>query len=467
MATGVGLHIAEHACTAAVVGDDGDPHFIIREPILHMSEDGDAMLGGAAAPPGYTQTITGFISAVGDPAGVAVDDGEAYRGEDLLATAMFCLINLTADHLNGPAEFYATHPGGWPATQVFALRGALDYLGLKSVALIGEDELPPRPRHAPGDAGRYFAECAGRAALAVVLETPAGATPPDPTTAENSFLDTVVMPKLGSGDTPAKAYSAVTPTPTYPAPATPDAYSGAAPAEAYSAAAPAADPEATYGGPSLGVLAAGLGVSPAAGALPAAEPLTPKTNPPGAAPGTPRPSGSAAPAGSKTGSKISRRTAVLVAAAAFAGLLIGAIGVTALLRTGAAEPGLPPSTSTTAPPAAPPPPVAPQPVAPPAPEPTYEPEPTYVPEPTGTPEPPPATTPPPVTITTQAPAPTTSAPGTEPSGPTLTEPTETTETTTTRARPGFDFFPFPNPFRTEDRDLPDTGSQEGSQEEAR
>ncbi|MGI5222540.1 hypothetical protein [Nocardia sp. CA-290969] len=460
MATGVGLHIAEHACTAAVVSDDGDPHFIIREPILHMSEDGDATLGGATAPPGYTQTITGFISAVGDPAGVAVDDGEAYRGEDLLATAMFCLINLTADHLNGPAEFYATHPGGWPATQVFALRGALDYLGLKSVALIGEDELPPRPRHAPGDAGRYFAESAGRAALAVVLETPAGATPPDPTTAENSFLDTVVMPKLGAGDTPAKAYSAVTPTPTYPAPA--ESYSGAAPAEAYSAAAPAADPEATYGGPSLGVLAAGLGVSAAAGALPAAEPPSSPTNPPAPVPETPGPTGKARP----TGSKISRRTAVLVAAAALVGLLIGAVGVTALLRTGAAEPGPAPTTSVTTPPAAPPPPAAPQPLAPPAP--TYEPEPTYVPEPTVTPETPPATTPPPVTVTTQSPVPTTSVPSsTVPSGPTLTDPTETTETTTTRSRPGFDFFPFPNPFRTEDRDLPDTGSQEGRQEEAR
>ncbi|MEU1985090.1 hypothetical protein [Nocardia sp. NPDC019395] len=459
MATGVGLHIAEDACTAAIVSDDGDPHFVIREPILHMSEDGDAALGGLSAPPGYRHTITGFVSAVGDPAGVPVDDGEAYRGEDLLATAMFCLINLTAEHLNGPAEFYATHPGHWPAAQVFALRGALDYLGLGSVALIGENELPPRGGHSAEEIGRYFAECAGRAALDVVLETPAGATPPDPTTAENSFLDTIVMPKPVTGDTPAKAYSAVTPAATHPAPAT---------AEAYSEADPAADPEATYGGPSLGVLAAGLGGSAAAGLLPAAEPRTPDTSPPvtgttaaatGGAPRTP------APASEPKGS---RRTATLVATAALVGLVIGALGVTAFLRTGAAEPGpVPSTTAVTETPVAPPPPVPPQPIAPPPAEPTYAPEPTYEPEPTPTPEPS-VVAPPPVTTTTQSVPPTDSAPtSTEPSGPTLTEPTTTEQTTTTRARPGFEFFPFPVPFRTEDPELPDTGSKEGAQEEAR
>lgn len=456
MATGVGLHIAERACTAAVVNADGDPHFIIRDPILHMSDDGDAELGGATAPPGYTHTITGFVSAVGDPAGVSVDDGEAYRGEDLFATAMFCLINLTADYLDGPAEFYATHPAGWPAAQVFALRGALDYLGLKSVALIGEDELPPRPGgHNAEEIGRYFAESAARAALAVVLETPAGLTPPDPTTAENSFLDTVVMPKLGAGDTPAKAYSAVSPSPAYPT--TPAV-------EAYAQSDPPADPEATYGGPSLGVLAAGLGVaSAAAGSLPAADPGPESTPRPPKSPATPPEGAARTPA--EPAPKASRRTVVLIAVAAFVGLLIGALGVTAFLRPGAAEPGPAPVPSTVTETPAPPPPAPPEPVAPPPPEPTYIPEPTYEPEPETTE---PTLTTPPVPSTTEPVPPTSSVPGTtEPSGPTLTDPTTTTETTTTRRRPGYEFFPFPMPFRTEDPDLPDTGSKEGSQEEAR
>ncbi|MEV3962417.1 hypothetical protein AB0M34_16200 [Nocardia sp. NPDC050193] len=442
MATGVGLHIAEYACTAAVVDDEGDPRFILREPVLYMSEEGDAALGGAVPPPGHSHTITGFVAAVGDPAGVVVDDGEAYRGEDLLATALFCLINLTAEHLNGPAEFYAAHPAGWDAVQVMALRGALDYLGLKSVALVGEDELPPGPAHlTPADTGRYFAESAGRAALAAVLETPAGATPPDPSTAQNSALDTVVMPKLRDGDTPAKAYSALV---------------------------PALDPEATYGGPSLAAIAAGpapaTGSRPATGSGPAAGPRLATGTAAAVSTATPaKPATEAAATDPKQGT---RRTVALVAAAAFGGLLIGALGVTAILRPGAAEPGEPATTSVTeAPP--PPPPIQPQPVAP-APEiPSYTPEPTYEPEPTYAEEPPPA--PPPVTVTETTPAPTT-APSTtapEPSGPTLIEPTTEPTTTTTRTRPRF--FPFPVPFRTEDpeMDLPDTGSKEGRQEEAR
>ncbi|WP_327149212.1 hypothetical protein [Nocardia sp. NBC_01329] len=438
MATGVGLHIAEYACTAAVVDDDGDPHFILREPVLHMSDEGDAVLGGAVAPAGYSHTITGFVAAVGDPAGVVVDDGEAYRGEDLLATALFCLINLTADHLNGPAEFYATHPAGWPAAQVLALRGALDYLGLKSVTLIGEDELPaPATRLTPGETARYFAESVGRAALAVVLRTPAGATPPDPGTAQNSALDTVVMPKLRDGDTSAKAYSAMV---------------------------PAMDPEATYGGPSLGVLAAGLGSAAEPGPTTDARPGTGTSAALSTAAAKPAAKAAAAAPPRRDRSGGGRRTAGLVAAAAVGGLLIGAVGVTAILRTGAAEPGEPVTTSVTEtpppPPPVQPPPVQPQPVAP-VPE-TYEPEPTYIEEPTVEP-------PPPVTVTETTPAPTTVPPTStgRPTGPTLTEPTTETETTTTRTRPRY--FPFPVPFRTDDPDvnLPDTGSQEGGQEEAR
>ncbi|GGL27300.1 hypothetical protein [Nocardia jinanensis] len=443
MATGVGLHIAEYACTAAVVDDDdGEPHFILREPVLHMSEEGDAVLGGAVAPPGHTHTITGFVAAVGDPAGVVVDDGEAYRGEDLLATALFCLINLTADHLNGPAEFYATHPAGWPAAQVLALRGALDYLGLKSVTLIGEDELPAQPGGlTPAETARYFAEIAGRAALAVVLQTPAGATPPDPTTAQNSALDTVVMPKLR--DTSAN--------------------------KAYSAMVPAMDPEATYGGPSLGAIAAGLGPAaepaPATGARPATGTAAALSASAAAKP-TAIPAAAGPPRRDRS-SGGARRTAALVAAAAVGGLLIGALGVTAVLRPGAAEPGEPAATSVTETPQAPPP-VQPQPVAPLPETPAYTPEPTYDPEPTYTEESTVAP-PPPVTATETIPEPTTVPPtGTgEPTGPTLTEPTTESETTTTRTRPRF--FPFPVPFRTEDPDvdLPDTGSQEGGQEEAR
>ncbi|MFD3744839.1 hypothetical protein [Nocardia sp. NPDC058633] len=224
MATGVGLRIADDECIAAVVTEDGTVQLIERASILHMSDDGDAALGGPA-PTGHAHTIAGFVRAIGDPAGVDVDGGEAYRAEDLLATAMFCLIDLTTEHLSGPAEFYATHPAGWSPEVVRGVREALDYLGLKSVALLGEDELPQPEDGA--DPGKTFANAAAEAALVAVLATPAGATPPDPIVTENAMVATDVMPALPPPVVTAQAYSAALPvspqptkamTPVAPAP---------------------------------------------------------------------------------------------------------------------------------------------------------------------------------------------------------------------------------------------------------
>ncbi|MBF6214944.1 hypothetical protein IU433_14405 [Nocardia puris] len=209
MATGVGLRIADEDSTAAIVTDGGELHYVVRESVLHMSDDGDTVLGGEP-PADHSHSITGFVAAVGDPAGITVDDGEAYRAEDLVATALFCLINLTAEHLSGAAEFYATHPGGWPAEQVQALREALDYLGLKSVVLVSEADLPAVDTAEPG---KSFSYDAARAALAAVLATPAGATPPDPTAAENSTIVTDVIPAVPVPETQ-QAYSAAMPIAT-------------------------------------------------------------------------------------------------------------------------------------------------------------------------------------------------------------------------------------------------------------
>ncbi|MFI6571107.1 hypothetical protein [Nocardia fluminea] len=213
MATGVGLRIADDECIATVVTEDGTVQVIERASVLHMSDDGDAALGGPA-PSGHAHSISGFVRAIGDPAGVDVDGGEAYRAEDLLATAMFCLIDLTTEHLSGPAEFYATHPAGWSTEVVRGVREALDYLGLKSVALLGEDELPQPEDGA--DPGKTFANAAAQAALVAVLATPAGATPPDPIVTENATVATDVMPALPPPAVTAQAYSAALPVSPLP-----------------------------------------------------------------------------------------------------------------------------------------------------------------------------------------------------------------------------------------------------------
>ncbi|MFF2553845.1 hypothetical protein ACFVUS_22810 [Nocardia sp. NPDC058058] len=213
MATGVGLRIADDESVVAVVtGDDAalPVNYIVRESVLHMSDDGDAVLGGDSIPEN-SHAISGFVAAVGDPAGMPVDEGEAYRAEDLMATAAFCLINLAADQLNGPAEFYATHPTGWPDANVQALREALDYLGLKSVVLVSERDLP-QPE---GDTGKSFAHNAARAALAAVLATPAGLTPPDPDAGTQNAADvTDILPAVPNALPLLQAYSAAMPAAT-------------------------------------------------------------------------------------------------------------------------------------------------------------------------------------------------------------------------------------------------------------
>lgn len=206
MATGVGLRIAEDECTAAIVTDAGQLDFLVRDSILHMAEDGDTVLGGDA-PPG-SHSITGFVGAVGNPAGLSVDDGEAYRAEDLFATALFCLINQTTEFLSGPAEFYATHPGEWSPALVQSSREALDYLGLRSVVLVSEADLPAIDTAQPG---RSFAYDAARAALAAVLATPAGATPPDPANSENATVKTDVIPAVAAAMALPQAYSQAMP----------------------------------------------------------------------------------------------------------------------------------------------------------------------------------------------------------------------------------------------------------------
>ncbi|MFC9896981.1 hypothetical protein ACFVMC_25125 [Nocardia sp. NPDC127579] len=347
MATGVGLRIAEDESTAAILTDDGELQYVVRESVLHMADDGDTVLGGPA-PAANAHSIGGFLAAVGNPAGISIDDGEAYRAEDLVATALFCLINLTAEHLSGPAEFYATHPAHWLAQDVQALREALDYLGLRSVVLVSEADIPAVDTAEPN---KSFAYDAARAALAAVLATPAGATPPDPGSAENSTVVTDIIPQVPASAASAQAYSAALP---------------AASSLALPPPVPAAAPTPTQ-----------------ALAAPAAE----------AAP---------APAESRD-----RRIPLLIAGAALIGLLLGGIGMAVLFRgeETPAVPGVRDAKSEQSTVATTPPPIAP--VVPTTTEPPVTITTTEEPEPTTAAPPPPTTT---VEPTTEAPSVTTAPP---------------------------------------------------------
>ncbi|KAA0018936.1 hypothetical protein [Antrihabitans cavernicola] len=141
MATGLGLRVGDAESVAAIVtsGRLSEPEYVVRPTVLHMSDDGDTVLGDAPADGTY-KTVSDFVGHVGDPEGISVDQGDAYRAEDLVATAMFCLINEVGDRLGEPNRIVATYPAEWTGPTVDSVRDSLDYLGLNQVKLVRQDD---------------------------------------------------------------------------------------------------------------------------------------------------------------------------------------------------------------------------------------------------------------------------------------------------------------------------------------
>lgn len=136
MKWGVGLAVGNKRSIAAIARPDSELVTLERESVLHHAPDGTVQLGGTAA--GSTG-LRGFLDRVG------TDDTDNFsehmtRGEELVATAMYCLVKevrtLTDQNLN----ISAVIPAGWSSDSVDVLRGALDSMNLDGVELISEDE---------------------------------------------------------------------------------------------------------------------------------------------------------------------------------------------------------------------------------------------------------------------------------------------------------------------------------------
>ena len=151
MAMGVGLRVGNVVSTAVVASNDPgspDPIVIARDTVLHMCGDDSAVLGGSAPVdiPGGTQSVSGFLPHVGDPAGVTTKDGSLFRAEDIVAGAMRCLLRECEplpDHggrTGGAPDIMAAYPTKWDATAVDALRDALDFADLSYVSLMSDAE---------------------------------------------------------------------------------------------------------------------------------------------------------------------------------------------------------------------------------------------------------------------------------------------------------------------------------------
>ncbi|WP_027501620.1 Hsp70 family protein [Rhodococcus sp. UNC363MFTsu5.1] len=84
--------------------------------------------------------ISGFATRVGDPVALVADDGSTHTGEDLVVTAMQCLIEASSAGLDESPAVAAAYPAVWPSHTVDALRSALDRAGLTGVTLVPEPE---------------------------------------------------------------------------------------------------------------------------------------------------------------------------------------------------------------------------------------------------------------------------------------------------------------------------------------
>lgn len=147
MSIGVGLRIGRVVSTAVVASNEPgtpDPVVLARDTVLHIDQDGTTSLGGVGRGD-EVRTIAGFLTHVGDSAGIPASDGRVYRAEDAMATAIHCLLREChplptfggMDEDSDPG-YSATYPSHWDANTVATLRTALDYAELRHVDLVSD-----------------------------------------------------------------------------------------------------------------------------------------------------------------------------------------------------------------------------------------------------------------------------------------------------------------------------------------
>lgn len=146
---GLGVVVGSVNSVAAIDPDgsgaaDGSGYVTVaRTTALRLSPDAPPVLG---ADPRSLQAgrhskdvlLDGFAARVGDPVGILADDGSTYTGEDLMATAIGCLVHDASIDLHSSPTIVATYPTAWPHYTVEALRNALDRAGFADVTPVPE-----------------------------------------------------------------------------------------------------------------------------------------------------------------------------------------------------------------------------------------------------------------------------------------------------------------------------------------
>ncbi|MGW6378462.1 Hsp70 family protein [Rhodococcus sp. NPDC055112] len=146
MTVGLGLTVgAVNSVAVTALEHDADTQgpSITASSTLELGGDAPAVLGVPSRHEGDVPrgtVISGFATRVGDPVALVADDGSTHTGEDLVVTAMQCLIEASSAELVEFPAVAAAYPAVWPSHTVDALRSALDRAGLAGVTLVPEPE---------------------------------------------------------------------------------------------------------------------------------------------------------------------------------------------------------------------------------------------------------------------------------------------------------------------------------------
>lgn len=141
MSSGLGVAIGSTNSTAAVCpanqrdARDGTLPVISYPTLLRLSPETPPTLGArrtrsAAGSAAASVVMDGFAGRVGDPVGILAADGATYAGEDLVATAVGCLVHEAAVELDVDGPVMVACPAHWTNYTTETLRGALAKAGL-------------------------------------------------------------------------------------------------------------------------------------------------------------------------------------------------------------------------------------------------------------------------------------------------------------------------------------------------
>ncbi|NHU45412.1 Hsp70 family protein, partial [Rhodococcus sp. A14] len=143
MAAALGIGVGSVNTVAAVdtdgasVTDAADLTVLSRASVLHLSPDRAPVLGDDTSEPDAV-TVSDFANRVGDPVGILTDDGSTYSGEDLVATAVSCIVHQAASGRHGLPTTVVAHPTVWPPYTVGVLADALEQAGVTGATLVSE-----------------------------------------------------------------------------------------------------------------------------------------------------------------------------------------------------------------------------------------------------------------------------------------------------------------------------------------